>query len=73
MSVAKFDEYLSKSEFCESFPGGAISERTADRWHTLRIGPPRIKLNKRVVYRRADVDRWIEEQASGQAAKAVKR
>jgi predicted DNA-binding transcriptional regulator AlpA len=36
-----------------------ISPRTLDRWHLLRIGPPRIKIGGRVRYRLSAILEWL--------------
>jgi hypothetical protein len=36
--------------------------RTLDRWRSLGIGPVGFKVGKRVLYREADVDRWLADQ-----------
>lgn len=59
-----FHGYLTKRQFCESVPGGPISERTADRWHIHRIGPPRVKFGIRVLYPVEGVRRWLESQTT---------
>lgn len=42
-----------------------ISDRTLSRWHSQRVGPPRIKIGGRVLYRREMVLEWMinNEQA----------
>jgi hypothetical protein len=35
------------------------SERTLDRWHALRFGPPRIQLGKTILYPRAGFLEWL--------------
>ena len=60
-----FSDYLTKQEFCAVVPGGPVSERTVDRWHTLRTGPKRSKVGRTVVYSRDAVRRWLEERESG--------
>ncbi|MGA7418613.1 MAG: helix-turn-helix domain-containing protein [Acidimicrobiales bacterium] len=37
-------------------------------WRHVGDGPPSFKLGRRVMYRAEDVDRWIEEQATGDPA-----
>jgi hypothetical protein len=39
-----------------------IHERTLSRLHTKRIGPPRIKLGKKVLYHRPSVIAWLASQ-----------
>jgi len=57
-----FSNYLTKKQFCKAIPGGPISERTADRWHVLRIGPPRVKCGRTVLDEVGCVKRWLEER-----------
>ncbi len=49
-------EYLTPSE-CASELG--IKERTLLRWHQLQEGPPRTKVGRRTLYRRAAVAGWL--------------
>jgi hypothetical protein len=35
------------------------SVRTLDRWHQERLGPPRIKIGKLIVYRKTAVLDWL--------------
>jgi predicted DNA-binding transcriptional regulator AlpA len=40
-----------------------VSPRTLDRWHLLRIGPPRIALGGRKVrYHLSSLDAWVRSQ-----------
>ena len=57
-----FDDYLTKQQFCAAVPGGPISERTADRWHALRVGPPRVKCGRKVLYSKLGVKGWLESR-----------
>jgi hypothetical protein len=42
------------------------SPETVKRWRRLRLGPPWIALpGGRVLYDRAEVERWLEEQRPG--------
>jgi hypothetical protein len=38
--------------------------RTLDRWDVLGIGPPRTLVGRKVLYRRASVQRWLAAQES---------
>jgi hypothetical protein len=42
--------------------------RTLDRWAVLRIGPPRTRVGRKVLYRRASVQKWLAEQEQSLAA-----
>ena len=39
-----------------------VSPRTLHRWHTLRMGPPRVCIGRTILYRRAAVRAWLEGQ-----------
>jgi hypothetical protein len=38
------------------------SVRTLRRWDELGIGPARVKLGKKIYYRRAAISKWIADQ-----------
>lgn len=38
------------------------SEATLDRWNRLRVGPPRTKLGRTVLYRRDTLKAWLIAQ-----------
>lgn len=40
--------------------GLGISKRTLDRFHAKRMGPPRIRIGKKILYRRSSVIAWLE-------------
>ena len=50
--------YLSKSELAGQLNR---SERTLDRWHELRVGPPRVVIGRTVLYRIEAVLEWLQE------------
>ena len=52
-------EYMSRDELAEDLNR---CTRTLDRWHSLRIGPPRTIIGKRVLYRRQAVAEWLRFQ-----------
>lgn len=33
-------------------------------WRHRGVGPPSVRPGRRVIYRRADVERWLEEEAA---------
>lgn len=39
-----------------------VAESTMRYWRLTRTGPPYAHIGRRVVYRRADVDSWVESQ-----------
>jgi hypothetical protein len=38
------------------------NKRTLDRWEVLGIGPPRTHIGRKILYRRASVQKWLEAQ-----------
>ena len=38
-----------------------VADRTLDRWHERREGPPRIKIGRQVRYRRLAILRWLAD------------
>jgi len=40
-----------------------VSPRTLDRWHLLRIGPPRVVLGRhKIRYRLSSLDAWVRSR-----------
>ena len=57
-------EFLTKEELAAEL---RRNPRTLDRWDVLRMGPPRTHVGRKVLYRRASVQKWLaaqEHQAS---------
>lgn len=50
-------ELLTKSEFA-SFVG--ISVHTLEKWNARGSSPKRVRLGRRVFYRRSDVAAWLD-------------
>ena len=63
-------EYLTDKQLCEMLH---IDERTTGRWRTDGGGPPYVRVgDRRVLYRRADVDAWLAARTfKHRAAEAV--
>jgi len=51
-------EWLTEEE--TAVYAGKVPKATLKQWRWLGQGPPYSKVGRRVVYRRSDVDRWIE-------------
>ncbi len=41
------------------------SVRTLDRWHALRIGPPRTVIGRTILYRCESVSEWLRAREDG--------
>jgi len=64
-------EYLDEDGLCERF---LIPPRTAQRWRASGGGPAFVRLGKRrVVYRVADVERWLAARTFASRADELSR
>jgi predicted DNA-binding transcriptional regulator AlpA len=64
------DDYFSAEQLAVHL---GISVRTLWRWHQLRQGPPRVKVGRRPLYKRASVAAWIDRQETDPAAAGRRR
>ena len=58
-------EFLTKEELAAEL---RRNPRTLDRWDVLGVGPPRTRVGRQVLYRRASVERWLAAQEQRWAA-----
>jgi phage terminase Nu1 subunit (DNA packaging protein) len=58
-SEAILSDFLTKQELAAEL---GREMRTLDRWDALGIGPPRTCVGRKVLYRRASVQRWLAAQ-----------
>jgi hypothetical protein len=61
-------DFLTKQELAAEL---GCEMRTLDRWYVLGVGPPRTHVGRKVLYRRASVQKWLaaqEEPGKGNAA-----
>ena len=58
-------EFLTKEELAAEL---RRNPRTLDRWDVLGVGPPRTRVGRQVLYRRASVERWLAAQERRWAA-----
>ena len=49
-------EFLTKEELAAEL---RRNPRTLDRWDALGMGPPRTHVGRKVLYRRASVQKWL--------------
>jgi hypothetical protein len=56
---AILSDFLTKQELATEL---GREMRTLDRWDTLGIGPPRTRVGRNVLYRRASVQNWLAAQ-----------
>ena len=64
------DRAMTAEEVAREF---GVTTRTIRRWHTLRIGPPRLVLagQRSVRYRAGDVAEWMRQQREPSACQAA--
>ena len=48
-----------------------VPEASLRYWRHVRQGPPSFRVGRRVLYRREDVARWIDERAAGDPTAAL--
>jgi phage terminase Nu1 subunit (DNA packaging protein) len=56
---AILSDFLTKQELAAEL---GREMRTLDRWDALGIGPPRTRVGRKVLYRRASVQKWLAAQ-----------
>jgi predicted DNA-binding transcriptional regulator AlpA len=55
------DTYMKPTEVASQL---GVSLRTLSRWQALRVGPPRAKVGRTVLYRIAAVEAWLSQNES---------
>jgi hypothetical protein len=58
-------EFFTKEELAAEL---RRNPRTLDRWEVLGMGPPRTHAGRKVLYRRASVQKWLAAQEQSPAA-----
>jgi hypothetical protein len=61
-------EFLTREELAAEL---RRNPRTLDRWNVLGMGPPRTFVGRKILYRRASVQKWLvaQERSSSDGAK----
>jgi hypothetical protein len=57
--VRILSEFLTKEELAAELHR---NPRTLDRWDVLGMGPPRTHVGRKVLYRRASLQKWLAAQ-----------
>jgi hypothetical protein len=57
--MSLLSEFFTKGELATEL---GRNQRTLDRWDLLRTGPPRTYVGRKVLYRRASVQKWLAAQ-----------
>lgn len=64
------DDWIPRSALAAEL---GLAADTLARWESRRIGPPCIRIGRRVVYRRAAVQQWLVDQERGPAKRNTAR
>lgn len=56
------DDYLSPKDTAHML---GVSERTLARWHSIRKGPARIMVGRKVLYRPDAINDWLKANETG--------
>lgn len=64
------DEFLTSDELAGLL---RTTRGTLHQWRTRGIGPRGVRIGRRVLYRRTDVDGWLAERAAEQRRPVVSR
>lgn len=69
---ALLDGWLDRAELARQL---ALSVDTLQRWETRRVGPPCVRVGRKVLYRKEAVRDWLKEQEARKTGqhKAVAR
>jgi hypothetical protein len=58
-SQSILEEFLTKEGLAAEL---GRNPRTLDRWEALGMGPPRTHVGRKILYRRASVQKWLVAQ-----------
>ncbi|ASW95989.1 excisionase [Mycobacterium intracellulare] len=58
-------EFMTHPEWCEK---ARITQSTGYYWRQIGKGPKAARIGKQLLYRRADVDAWLDSQFAGAGA-----
>lgn len=64
-----FADYLTLAEMAHEI---GVSERTLTRWHSLRVGPPRTVIGRKILYHAPAARAWMAAQQEEVAARGGK-
>lgn len=53
------DDYIGRADAAKLI---GVDKCTLSRWFSEGVGPPRIKIGRRVLYSKASIERWLISQ-----------
>lgn len=69
-SVGLLDDWMSRANLAAELD---LSVDTLARWESRRIGPPCVRVGRRVLYRRGAVQEWLRSQEDRAAGAGGRR
>ncbi|MDO5623032.1 MAG: helix-turn-helix domain-containing protein [Paracoccus sp. (in: a-proteobacteria)] len=57
-------DWMSRAELAQTL---GLTSDTLARWETRRIGPPCVRIGRKIIYRRAAVQSWLLDQETRKA------
>lgn len=64
------EDFLRREELAEQL---GLSPRTIDRWHALRLGPPRVCVGRTILYSVQSVREWLRRRENQVAVPQKRR
>jgi predicted DNA-binding transcriptional regulator AlpA len=64
------EEYWERKEFAQVM---GVDPRSVDTWEVKGIGPPRIKIGKRILYRKSSVMQWLATRETSRNRRMARR
>lgn len=61
------DDYLTRTEAAKLL---GVDKCTLSRWFSEGVGPPRIKLPRKVLYSRSSIEAWLRSQETAPCREA---
>ena len=55
------DGWMSRKELADAL---GVTAGTLAKWQSQRIGPPLVRIGRKVIYRREAVQEWLQSQES---------
>lgn len=53
------EKYLTPEEMAEYI---CRAKGTVDNWRSMEVGPPYMKVNSRIMYKKTEVDKWLDKK-----------
>jgi hypothetical protein len=64
------DEMLTTRDVSKEYK---LTESSLEKWRVAGVGPNYLKLSRKVMYRRSDVERWLNENRRWSTSDAARK